>query len=1000
MIFKHLFFKFFLILLILLPINIWSQNVLGKIVNSENSPLEFASVSIMTLKDSVLIEATSTNKLGEFKLTNLLDISSTNELNTPELNKISKKEHVYHVIIGTYGNPANAKTKLNELRALGFKATALRINQTGLTRVSIGNFNNELDARNNLLEIKKTIEKDAWLLIEEKESNEAKFIERISKIEYLFQVHLIGFKIFQKPINFNGKTLDMGVITLDNDNLLDEVIITLVTPFSIKKDTVSYNTQAYKVKMDDTVEDLLKKLPGIEVDASGKITAQGETVTKIYVDGKEFFSGDPAIATKNLPANAIKKIEVIDEKSEKYRVTGINDFDRKKVINLELKDDNKRNDFGKLQGGYGTDDRYLTGLNYNRFTSKLQASVIGKYNNVNNTGSDISELISFDSGGGINSDISSGFLTTGLAGLNLGYELKKDQNVNADYFYNYNNATSGDILTNRTEFISGLEIISESKSSSENTSNNQNLNFSYRDHSNKLSSLNINGSTYINNNQGTNIITLDKYNGEKILDLQSIGKINSESKGNSGNLSIRYTKRLNEKSKRNFSISGNFNASKSSKLSTNNQLNNFNISDPDNAYQTIEEVKREQELQTINLGLFLSYVEPIAKNHFLEFKSYIESASIDDNVNQIKLENEIIQNPLIYDQYYKNSDIEGGVFYNYDNEKVTIYLGGLFTNQNQKFGLENEQEYNNRYTNFNTEMSVMYRPKMGKSLNFQIKEYVKLPSLFQLTPVINDFNSLYIYKGNQFLTPENKISTSVRYNNYNFKNGFNFFSVLSYSHISNSIVNSEFTNQLGVRTTTYENFGDKNNIKLGVKLGKRLNSLGLRYNISLDGDYSEYLSIINANPNETQSKNGTLGFSIENNNKDKIDAIIGATWNKNYTTFSNGNNADRDYLQQNYYTKVDWNITDKLNLNSQFKYDIYSDSNFGNDNQSVPIWNASISYMLLKTKNLNLNLTAVDILNKNIGLIRTSTDNYFEEVHQEVLGNYYMLSLTYNLNGN
>ncbi|NOQ92813.1 MAG: outer membrane beta-barrel protein [Flavobacteriaceae bacterium] len=884
-------FKIFLFLIFLLPVNNWSQNIKGKVVDHENNPIEFASVAIINPKDSILISYTSTDKQGAFKLT------------------------------------------------------------------------------------------------------------EISNGERIFQVHFVGFKTYQSPINFQGETINMGTITLENDSNLDEVVVTLVTPVSIKKDTVTYNTKAFKVRIDDTVEDLLKKLPGIEVDVSGKITAQGEEVTKIYVDGKEFFSGDPAIASKNLSADAVKRIEVIDEKSEKARITGINDSERKKVINLELKDNKKVNDFGKFQGGYGTDDRFLTGMNYNRFTPKFQASILGKYNNVNSSGSDISDIMIISTGGRMSSGGPPGFLTTGIIGLNLGYELKEDQNVNTDYFFNHTNVTSGDIFINRTEFIEDLEINSENKSSNENISNNHSLNFSYRDQSNKLSSFYINGSIYYNNNHGNSINTLDKYNGENELDLQSIGKTDSESNNNSGNVSIQYTKRFNEKSKRNFSVSGNFDTSKNNNFSNNNQINRFNIADPDKTYETIEEVKRDQKLQNLNLGLNLNYIEPLAKYHFLEIKGNIKYVSSDDDVNQSKYEDNIIQNPLIYDQYYINTDMTGGVFYKYDKEKFTFNIGGLIADQTQKFGLENQEEYNNRYKNFNSEMSLRYRPKRGKFINFNLRKSVRLPSWSQLTPVVNDFNSLFISHGNPNLTPENNYSASTMFINHNFTKGYNFLLRLSYRHTSNSIINSEFTNELGIRTTSYENSGNKNRVNASIKLGKRVKSLGLRYNISLNGGYNEYLSIINTKINETQSKNGTLDLSLENNKKEKIDAIIGASWNKNYTTFSSGNNADRKYLQQSYYTKMDWNITDRLNLNSQFKFDIYTDSNFESD-QSVPIWNASISYTFLKSKSMNIMITALDILNKNIGVIRTSSDNYFEEIHQEVLGNYYLLSLTYNLKGN
>ncbi|MCX2719729.1 outer membrane beta-barrel protein [Lentiprolixibacter aurantiacus] len=880
--------KIFFFLLVLLPAIHWSQNIKGKVTDNENNPLEYASVSIVNPKDSILISYANTDKNGVF----ILD----------------------DIIIG----------------------------------------------------------------------------------KHLILIHLVGFKIYQNTIDYSGESIDMGVIILESDTDLEEVVLSLVTPISIKKDTVIYNAKAFKTNTDDTVEDLLKKLPGIDVDISGKITAQGEEVIKIYIDGKEFFSRDPAIATKNLSADFVKRIEVIDEKSERFRVTGINDSERKKVINLKIKEDKKVNDFGKYQGGWGTDDRFLTSLNYNRFTPKLQTAVIGKYNNVNSAGSDISDIMVIEIGGRTISGDAPGFLTTAITGLNLGVEINENQNLNTDYFYNYTNSSSGEENIKKTEFIGALELNTESKNIYENISNNHSLNISYRDQSAKFSSLFVNGSIARNDNNGNGINTLTRYNGQDELALESIGKTSSNSKSNYANFSIEYTKRLNEKSRRNFTVFANFNRSENENFSSNNQISRFNVADPDSTYEIVEDISREQQLQNSIMGISLYYTEPLAKTHFIEVKSTIGYVSTENGVNQSKFENDIVQNPLIFNQYYKNTDLIGGVFYKYDKEKITFTIGSNFASQTQVFGLQNENEYNNRYNNFNPEVSLQYRPKRGNIMSFNLRKTQRLASLSQLTPVVNDFNSLYIKIGNPNLSPEKHYSATIMLvDNGNIAKSYNFSSRLRYTYITNSIVNSEFTDPLGIQTSTFMNLGNRNNINCSVKLGKRLASLGLRYNVSLHGGYHEYLSMINTEINETQSKNGRFNILLENDKKEKIDALIGATLNKNYTTFSSGNNADREYLQQSYYTKIDWNIADRLNLNSQFKYDIYTDSNFGT-NQSVPIWNTSISYSILKSKKLIFMITGLDLLNKNIGLIRTSSDNYFEEVQQEVLSNYYMFSLVYN----
>jgi len=827
-------------------------------------------------------------------------------------------------------------------------------------------------------------------------------LENVPVGKSIFQVHLLGYKTQQKIIDFKKGSTNLGTFTLENDNLLDEVLVNAIIPISIKKDTVAYNTKAFKIRVDDSVEDLLKKLPGVEVDAAGKVTAQGEEVAKVYVDGKEFFSGDPTIATKNLSADAIKSVEIIDEKSEKSRVSGVNDSERSKVINLILKDDKKVNDFGKLQAGYGTDDRYLTSLNYNRFSSKLQTSIIGKYNNVNTSGSDISEIISFNTGGGRrgrSTNTGAGFLTTGVGGFNLGYELKKDQNLNADYFYNYTSFNSGDVSTNRTEFIGNTEIRSESKSESENISNRNNANFSYRDRSNKLSSLTIRGNGNISRNKGTSLNTLDKYNGQNELDLQSVGSSNSDTDNSSGNISFNYTKRFKESSKRNMTVIGGVNSSKTNSDSHNNQTNIFNFSDPSNKFELNQKIDKEQSKTANSVNFKLEYVEPLSEKHLIEIGGGVNYNSNDNDVNQTKFLDGIAQNPLVYSEFYKKSDLSGNIGYKYDNDKFTLSAGVKIIEQTQDFGLENESEFKNSYTDINPELSIRYNPERGEFLRFRMNKSVNLPSLSEVSPAINDFNPLYISQGNPNLTPEDNYSVSGFYGKHNFATGLSLFFRLSYNYTKNSIGNTEFTDPLGIRFSSYENLGDKNNFSTFFHFGNRINSLGIRYSFRINGSYSEYFSEINSAINETQTKSGTLALSLENNKKEKVDASIGASWNKNYTTFTSGNNADRDYLKQSYYTKLDWNVTNRFNIVSQFKYDIYTDSNFGTD-EGVPIWNATVSYGLNESKSLTIMISALDILNKNIGIERNSSDNYFEEVNKEVLGNYYMLSLTYNLNGN
>lgn len=825
-------------------------------------------------------------------------------------------------------------------------------------------------------------------------------LTQIPTKQVLLQFHLIGFKTKQRIINFENKSMDLGTIILEFENILDEIVITAITPISIKKDTVVYNTAAFKIKVDDSVEDLIKKLPGVEVDANGKITAQGEEVMKIYIDGKEFFSNDPTIATKNFSADAIARIEVIDENSDAARVTGINDSQRNKVINLVLKETKKANDFGKVQGGYGTDERFLTSLNYNRFSSKVQISLIGKYNNINSTGSDISEILSFNTGNGnynVDSGSSFGYLTTGVAGLNFGYEFKEKQHLNIDYFYNYSDKTSGDIKTTRKEYIKDVEILSESEQNIETVSNNQKVNFVYKDRSKELSTYSIRGVIRTNDKVKNNNFSLDKYNGEGELDLQNTGVSTISSKMIKGSLNASYVKRFSTESKRNIFVRGSVFSNTTESDNINNQLTKFKISKPSNSFKKKQLTTKKQDNKNATYSFLTRYTEPIFRNGFILIEAEYKSIGIDQDVAQLKFINDTLQNPLIYSLIYKPKASSGNLWYKYDNGKITLTTGVSILYQQLSIGAENEENFKSKQTYFNPELRFRYRPERGKYIYLNIKKGIKIPSINQMSPVVNNFNSLNIWVGNPTLTPEEKINLSGILNRYNFASGFNFASKLSYFHKTNSIIRTEFTDDLGVRYNSFENYGKTDNFNLRFDFGNRIKAIYLRYQIVASGGLSNYNTRVNGDLNKTNSKDILLGFSLQNNNKNNFDAIIGINFNKNFTTISN-QDIERSYYLQSYYAKLDWDISEKLNLNSQFKYDIYTDDSF-NDKQKVPIWNASVSYSFLKSNAVNLKFTAIDILNNNIGLIRNSANNYFEEVQREVLGSYFMLSLTYNLNG-
>ena len=275
--------------------------------------------------------------------------------------------------------------------------------------------------------------------------------------EYVLQFSFLGYKTLNKPLTLKAgeKDRQLGSFTLQSAaQELGAVEITADhVPIKLKKDTIEYNADAFKTQPHSVVEDLLKQLPGVEVDKDGTIKAQGETVEKIYVDGKEFFADDPKLASKNLPADAIKKVQVFDEKSEFTQFSGIDDGERTKTINLALKEGRKKGIFGTVEGGYGTDDRFSGRVNLNRFDKKRQMSFLGMANNINEQGFSFRDYINFvggigalmNGGGGgrgglpIGVGASDGFLTTGAGGVNFNQQFSKKTDWRSSYFINHVN---------------------------------------------------------------------------------------------------------------------------------------------------------------------------------------------------------------------------------------------------------------------------------------------------------------------------------------------------------------------------------------------------------------------------------------------------------------------------------------------------------------------------------------------------------------------------------
>ena len=832
-------------------------------------------------------------------------------------------------------------------------------------------------------------------------------LKDIPKDSIVIQLNLLGFAQYSKKLVYKKKLIDLKTIVLKEDvSTLDEIVIAAVIPIQIKKDTVSFNANSFKVNYDDNIEGLLNKLPGIELE-EGKIVAQGTTVTKIFVDGKEFFGGDPSIVLKNISADAIAKIEVIDKKSDEAELTGVNDGNKEVVINFTLKKSKKNRGFGKVAAGLGLDNRYFSNLNYNQFNSESQLSVIGKFNNINITGSNIqgflenADGIADDSGDDSEDDFNksqkslSGFLKTAVAGIHYGKELKKKEDFNIDYFYNLseNNGVSN---TNRVFFSRTNNFNYKSDNSYLNTSDNHNLNFNYNNKSNKTNSLRIKGRFY-SDKRASNLNREGFYynNIEELVTTNNRISENTNLK-EYGNINLNYYQKLAKKG-RSFNTGFNIDVNNSGRNSNQNTFitRNINQTNPSN---TNFEILRDEDLNAANIFIKFKYTEPLGGNHYFntEASSQILTGTETTNQSRKTTKTTTVEDFISYQYKYADNSFKTKFSHSYNKSILNISTGIEFQTLHRSFGEVQKAQFNREELYVNPFMFLQYKPERGKKFRFTYKKYVKSPKPNQTNPFFNDLNPYAINTGNPDLKTEKTNSFLASANVYDFNSSISFNGKLQYLHSTDAIIRNISIDDDFIRTISYQNNGTKTRFNALTNVGKKVNSIGVRFSLKNKYSYNAANSVVNLELNNVVSKDFLTSLIVQNNRKRRVDLKAGATYILNNTSFSIEQDLNRKFTTQKYFGMVDFDVSKRFNINTQFDYIVYTDNNFS-IKQEIPIWNAAMSYSLSKNNNI-VKLVLIDLLDKNVDVFRKSTLNFFEETNLQSLGRYVVLSYTFKLN--
>ncbi|AUD03735.1 outer membrane beta-barrel family protein [Spirosoma pollinicola] len=886
---------------------------------------------------------------------------------------------------------------------------------------------------------------------------------KIAEGQYRLLISYVGYRSRAKRVSVTGAnpTTDAGTIDLvaQSQTLTEVSVQGERAPIAVKGDTLEFNAGSFKTRPNAQVEDLLKKLPGVEVDRDGNVKAQGQAITKVLVDGKPFFGNDPKMATRNLPADIIDKVQLFDQASEQSAFSGVDDGDREKTINITTKKDKRKGSFGQQTIGAGPkpgdDARYSGRVSFNRFNNGRQISVLGMANNVNQQGFTASDLglgnnfggagqgqgggggsnvVRGGAGGGSGNgagQVGSNAITTSWAtGINYRDGWGKKIDVVSSY-----NASNTNTLTNQQShrenvIPSGTSgtiptrtdagFVRDQTNGSDNTNTNQrvNLRLDYRIDSmttiRVIPSLSWLNSTYNNQSEARTLTN------EGVLANSSQTNYNSNGSGFTGNNSLLLFRKFQKKG-RSFSVNWNIAFNNQDNEGINKSVNQFNGSSTSLTSgiitkdtvtgittQTINQ-RNNQQTHSMTNTVNVSYTEPLSMRQTLEFHYNLSNNhnTSDRAVNDFNgLTNQYDQlNPLLSNNFVNDYVTNrGGLTWQTKRLKYTYAFGldaqqaSLNSDNLSRIGGPRETNLNRTFSNLLPNALLTYNFAKSRRLRFNYRTRINAPSVNQLQPVPNNTNPLNIQLGNAGLQPEYSHTLSLNYNQFDAATFRNMFVFLNASRTDNKIVNSTVFNQSGAQTTTPVNTNGYYTVNGSFVIGRplKLGAQKTNLNLSTNLTYNQGMSFINNQSN--QAKNWLIGqgATISSNFTEKLDLNLSGNINWQSAKYSLQPQQNTTFLNQTVTLDVYYQLPLKFTFSTNAYFNHYGGSS-ANYNQSYTLWNATLARQLFKQNQGELRFQAFDLLNQNQSIVRNVTDTYTEEVRSRVLNRYFMISFVYNL---
>ncbi|ANH84077.1 collagen-binding protein [Niabella ginsenosidivorans] len=835
---------------------------------------------------------------------------------------------------------------------------------------------------------------------------------------YTLKATSIGFEQLENRVVLADSMpdLDLGDVYIPKKTttLAGVVVVATAPPVTQKGDTTQFSASQYKTNPDATVEDLIKKMPGISVDRNGNITGHGEQVKKVTVDGKDFFGDDATAAIKNLPADVVDKIQLYDRMSDQAQLTGFDDGNSVKAINIVTRNGMKEAQFGKIFGGLGTRNTYNAGGNMNIFDGDRRISVIGNFNNINAKNFSDQDVLGVlgggrgpggggrgGGGGGINLNQPSGINKVNTFGINYNDKWGKKVNFSASYFFNNANNVTESNSIKQTPLGTDTTWYTYNNSNSSSNNNNHRINMRMEYQIDSSNSLYIIPSIGIQNYNGSNYdLTRSLYNTGDSVNYQDAHSTSHRDGYNIGNnLMFRHSF---GKRGRTISASLQTTYTENKGYSYNNQYTIDYLADSiTNANRYIDNPTKGS-----NISGRLSYTEPVGQKGMLEFNytTGVQKNEADQKTYDYDGSAYTDFNPGLSNTF-KNRIItnNGGVNYRLgrgrDNQLslgVNVQHSKLVSDRVYPVTGSMGQSFTSVLPN------LRWMKKIGRYSNIRLfyRANTDFPSINQLQDIVDSTNKLYISSGNPNLKQSYTNFGALRYMYTNTRTSKSFIANIRFQSADNYIVQSTVLEN-GITYSKPINLNGYKNLSSFFVYSMPLKFIKTNLNLNAGYNYATTPGSFNNHTGKTVTNNYSGGIALTSNISEYVDFNL--SYNLNYYDSrsdlnSKMSNAKTNYINQtpalqlNLLSKNGWFI--ETDVTSQ----IYSGLSQGY-NQQFWLWNAGAGKKFLKNHAAELRLSAFDILKQNQSISRTigTADNSITDANTRVLQQYFMLTFTYKL---